>query len=152
MRSPLPAGPQPPSPASAISALTLGEAKAESCLRDPSALPLRICAGGQQISISAPHTPQGLRLPQGGPGKATQPHPSQCPRNPAKIGSLRKRLALTAFTWSLVAPREINSNYPQLQSLHCLAYSWVTKEKLQSGPGTLRILQEPGLAQRIALG
>lgn len=81
-----------------------------------------------------------LREVQGrSPGKATQPHPSQCQRRLAKIGSLRKQLALTAFSWSMVAPREINPNYPQSQTQHCLAYPWVTKEKLQSGAGILGV-------------
>lgn len=82
-----------------------------------------------------------LREVQGrSPGKVTQPHPSQCQRSGAKIGSFRKQLVLTAFSWSLVAPSEINPNYPQLQPQPCLAYPWVTKEKFQRGPGFLRIV------------
>jgi hypothetical protein len=94
-----------------------------------------------------------LREVQGrSPGKATQPHPSQCQRSLAKIGSLRKQLALTAFSWSLVAPREINPNYPQSQTQHCLACPWVTKEKFQSGQVSWGLSQEPALAQRRAPG
>lgn len=95
---------------------------------------------------------QDLRLPQRGPGKVprkghTAP-PQPVPTSLAKIGSLRKQLALTAFSWSLVAPREINPNYPQSQTQHCLACPWVTKEKFQSGQVSWGLPQEPGLAQR----
>lgn len=61
------------------------------------------------------------RVVQGrSPGKATQPHPSQCQQSSAKIDSLRKQSAQTALRWSLVAPREMNPDYPQSRALCCL--------------------------------
>lgn len=117
--------PQPPSSARAILCPALQEAKAETLTGPLRPQRCYLCGlvQGQQMNygwvlraVGCHREVQGRSL-----GKASQPHPGQCQRSPAKIGSLQKRLALTAFSWSLVASREINPNYPQLQTLHCLA-------------------------------